>query len=274
MLTIWVSFFGTREQAEIQQTENVGLTKALAATLHNKQFWILSIAMCVSVLGLFGQGVYTPFLNLYYVFGGVDRAGAARVTAVAGTVTGIVNIAGAIFWGWVAVRFGKKRTFMAGLIGLILLAPLTWFLYTPRYPYLQIVYAALAGSFSWAYIMMQFSMLADICDIDELETGCRREGAYSGVMSFVQKLAFSLTVVLPGVLMKLVGLDEKIQIQPPDVIFRLRLLLPLTLMVTMGITLVIFSFFRLKEKDVREARAELDRRRAANETTPVPGGQS
>jgi len=37
---------------------------------------------------------------------------------------------------------------------------------------------------------MAFSMLADICDLDEIETNKRREGSYCAVYQWITKMAF------------------------------------------------------------------------------------
>jgi GPH family glycoside/pentoside/hexuronide:cation symporter len=50
---------------------------------------------------------------------------------------------------------------------------------------------------------MAFSMLADICDLDEIETNKRREGSYCAVYQWITKMGFSLAFMAGGlVLMK------------------------------------------------------------------------
>jgi GPH family glycoside/pentoside/hexuronide:cation symporter len=49
------------------------------------------------------------------------------------------------------------------------------------------------------------SMVADICDEDELVTGLRREGAYVAVGGFFGKIAQVGTLLIAGALPRLVG---------------------------------------------------------------------
>ena len=53
---------------------------------------------------------------------------------------------------------------------------------------------------------MAGSMMADIADEHELETGLRREGIFFGAMSFIGKASAGIGAQLAGVLLDLVGL--------------------------------------------------------------------
>lgn len=53
-----------------------------------------------------------------------------------------------------------------------------------------------------------WSMLTDIYDIDEIVTSRRREGLYSGVTTFVRKMASGLAVFFVGVGLKALGFDK------------------------------------------------------------------
>ena len=57
------------------------------------------------------------------------------------------------------------------------------------------------------------SMLADICDEDELEHGLRREGVFSAVYSWWLKCATAMGFVVTGVLLESTGFDESLQQQ-------------------------------------------------------------
>ena len=51
------------------------------------------------------------------------------------------------------------------------------------------------------------SMIADVCDIDELQTGTRREGMFSGIYWWIQKLGMAGASVLSGVLLVWTGFN-------------------------------------------------------------------
>lgn len=53
-----------------------------------------------------------------------------------------------------------------------------------------------------------WSMLSDVYDIDELITGKRREGLYSGVTTFVRKFSSGIAVLLLGIGLSALGFDQ------------------------------------------------------------------
>jgi hypothetical protein len=54
------------------------------------------------------------------------------------------------------------------------------------------------------------AILPDICDVDELQSGQRREGLFTAVMAFVSKLEISLAVVLVGYIVTWSHIDTTI----------------------------------------------------------------
>ena len=53
------------------------------------------------------------------------------------------------------------------------------------------------------------SMTADICDLDELENGKRREGVLGAVYWWMVKLGFGVAALLSGFILWLVGFDPE-----------------------------------------------------------------
>ena len=56
------------------------------------------------------------------------------------------------------------------------------------------ILAVLAGLGYGGTIALAPSMMADVIDLDELQTGRRREGAYFGIWSFIDKAAVGIAV--------------------------------------------------------------------------------
>ena len=54
------------------------------------------------------------------------------------------------------------------------------------------------------------AILPDICDVDELQTGQRREGLFTSVMAFMAKLEISLAIILAGYIVSWSDVDVKI----------------------------------------------------------------
>lgn len=72
-----------------------------------------------------------------------------------------------------------------------------------------IITCALIGIGAAGCNLVSWSILPDISDVDELMTGKRREGLYSGVSTFLRKLAGGLAVGVTGVLLDVFRYSEE-----------------------------------------------------------------
>ena len=80
---------------------------------------------------------------------------------------------------------------------------------TPATPgILVICICTLIGVGSAGCNLFSWSTLPDIADVDELITGHRREGLYSGVSTFLRKLSGGVVVGALGVMLDLIGYSE------------------------------------------------------------------
>jgi len=70
------------------------------------------------------------------------------------------------------------------------------------------VLAVLIAVGSSAGNLSTWSMLTDIFDIDEIRTGTRREGVYSGMTTFLRKFASGVAVLLMGFGLQAMGFDQ------------------------------------------------------------------
>ena len=70
------------------------------------------------------------------------------------------------------------------------------------------ILAALIAVGSSAGNLSTWSMLTDVYDIDEIRTGKRREGLYSGMTTFLRKFASGIAVLLMGFGLQALGFDH------------------------------------------------------------------
>jgi GPH family glycoside/pentoside/hexuronide:cation symporter len=111
-----------------------------------------------------------------------------------------------------------------------------WYFFIPENPYLQvwlsiIIYPGII--LTWTLIP---SMIADICDFDELDTHHRREGMYSATFAWLPKVGVTLAMALGGWLINAAGIIDTAEVQTPEAIFNIRLLFTLlpTIFVLIG----------------------------------------
>lgn len=118
---------------------------------------------------------------------------------------------GALFgvpvWVWIARYFEKSRLYGASIVGTIVLLVCATLLFgegsffgTRNAPPL-IIGNLVAGIFVSAVWILPGSMLADVGDLDEFETGYRREGLFFGILNFGEKLAAGFSILLGGILL-------------------------------------------------------------------------
>ena len=65
----------------------------------------------------------------------------------------------------------------------------------------------LIGVFTNTMPMITNSMIADVCDYDELQCGKRREGFYGAVYTSTEKIAWSVSLAFQGVLLVASGFN-------------------------------------------------------------------
>jgi len=166
---------------------------------------------------------------------------------------------------WVSSRIGKKKTFMAGLISVMFGFLSSWIMYTPQLPYLQIVTLAFIGVGLSSTFMLGGSIIADICDIDELKTGRRREGMFGAMYAWVTKAGLAGTLILSGVMLNLSGYSTSMifRYQSSDTILSMRQMYMIVPAISAIIAFLIMLSTPISEKQMHQVRAKLDALKAA-----------
>ena len=138
-----------------------------------------------------------------------------------------------------------------------------WYLYTPGHPWKILFDCVLCGPVWVAIYTLSRSMLADICDEDELHHGFRREGVFSAMFSWVEKTGYSFAFLGAMITLKLTGFDAANAggVQTPDTILSMRLVLTISTAVWAIAALVLLAFYPLNRKRVYEIRDALEARR-------------
>ena len=106
------------------------------------------------------------------------------------------------------------------------------------------------------------SMIADVCDYDELQTNERREGMFGSIYWWVVKLGMALALAAGGFLLNATGFDVALQgNQTADAIFMMRVFDVFVPILTSALAIWAVYCFPITEKKAHEIRAELEKRR-------------
>ena len=144
---------------------------------------------------------------------------------------------------------------------------LKWFGYNPGYPYLLLAACPLVAFGTGSLFTLMGSMISDVCDYDELETGQRREGVFGAIYWWMVKVGMALAGLMGGLLLKASGFITPAQdatepvVQSAQTLLTLRLFDVVTPIITSGIALAIMWRYEITETRAREIREELERRR-------------
>jgi len=248
-----------RTQTTVKQ-KKISFLEAVATTAKNKTFLLLGAIMFFLLVGLFLVNSFGNYITIYYVFGGSTEE-ASKIAMVANTVFQSTGIGLVPLVAFLSVRFGKKKILLAGLTSVLLAYLTTWYLYTPKAPYLQLIsLAMMAPGLSCVWVLTA-SMLADICDIEEYNTGLKREGMYGAMFSWIIKAGVACTMIGSGYMIDISGYDSTLESQTEQTIFVMRLLYMLVPVTFIGISAVLVAFYPLTKEKVEQIRQELDARK-------------
>jgi len=234
--------------------------QALGASLKNRSFCILLAGSLIIWMGMFLTGPFLIYINLYYTADGL-REYSATINGWVGTMISVVGMfLGVPFSTWLATRIGKRPAMISGLTVSAASYISQWWTITPAMPYLQLVSMFVLGiSLSCCWLLIP-SMVADVCDEDELKSGMRREGLYSAVSAFSQKAAIGLATLLSGYLLNATGYVPG-PTQTPETIWLMRVLYVGVQSGGLLLGALAFFYYPLTHQRAEEVRRLIDQRK-------------
>ncbi|MEM7538080.1 MAG: MFS transporter [Chloroflexota bacterium] len=183
----------------------------------------------------------------------------------------LLSIQGSAFvflfvWGEASKRFDKRFVYMMGA-GIWLLVQLVLYFVTPELRWLVIPLAVMAGSGVATAYLVPWSMMPDVIEFDEWETGQRREGIFYGFMVFLQKACLALALYFVGLTLEWAGYltpTEAIPnpIQPESALTAIRLLMGPIPAVVLAASIILVFFYPITRQKHQEIRAALASRGA------------
>lgn len=206
----------------------------------------------------------TFFVIVYKLFNGDAGASGIWVSlfgclAALGTTFIVIPIV-----TWMSKVLGKKKAFIGAqcisLIGYILL----WFLFIPGKPWMYIIALPFFSFGIGSLFVIMMSMTADVIDVDELNSGKRREGTFGAIYWWMVKVGFAIAGALSGVIISIVGFNPDLatvdQQSAVDGLHAFFCFFP-----ALGTIAAIYIMwdYSIDENKSKEIRAELDKRKGA-----------
>jgi GPH family glycoside/pentoside/hexuronide:cation symporter len=260
------------EREELAAEKGTGAMHGLARTLRDffhgflktmkvRPFLLLCGATFLVFNGFMLVSAFTSYVIIYYVYSG-DKDLGAQLMGWNGTLSAIATFGVIVFAAWLGTRIGKRRAFFVctgvSVVGYVL----KWFCYSRSEPYLLLLPTPLIAFGLGALFTLMGSMVADVCDFDELKSGLRREGMFGAIFWWVVKLGMALALWLSGYALNFTGFDVALEgNQSTQTLFLMRLLDCGVPALASVLAIVLVAFYPITEAMARQVRTQLEERR-------------
>lgn len=216
LISTMIAYFSTSkarftESGNPSSKSNVSqIVEEFNAVRGNKNFLRLIGVKFAQLMGMQTTLAAFAFFVVQYMEQSFD------VFALFGLVVTITSIAFAPVLVKFSKKYGKKNAYFLAA-GINILYSLSWSLASAGEPAWAIaVRGIFVGIAVTGNVVMAMSMLTDIINHDSILTGVRREGAFTSVYSFVEKLTGAIGVLVVGGAMSLAGFNLKLDYDVPQ----------------------------------------------------------
>jgi GPH family glycoside/pentoside/hexuronide:cation symporter len=208
---------------------------------------------------------FSFFIIVFYLFKG-DYAATGQWPAWFGTISALSTTFIVIpIVTLMSQKFGKRNTFIFSSLLSIAGYVLKWWCFNPSNPWLMFVPLPLLSFGIGGLFTLMMSMTADVCDLDEIETGSRREGTFGAVYWWMVKLGTAVALFTSGAVLKFAGFDQSKPEQAMETLTRLRLFDIVVPSVAAALAIAAVWKYDVSEERANEVRAELEKRRGKAE---------
>jgi GPH family glycoside/pentoside/hexuronide:cation symporter len=222
---------------------------------------------------------FSFFIIVFYVFNG-DQGAAGTWPAWFGTISSLCTcllVIPAITK--LSQKFGKRNAFIIATLISIVGYVLRWWAFeqalNPSTHWMMFVSLPLMAFGIGGLFTLMMSMTADVCDLDELNTGERREGIFGAVYWWFVKLGTAIATLMSGWVLSAIGYGRLEEIrnslssgeallsipEAAGIIDLLRLSDILIPVCTALLAIVVMYRYDFTEQKANEVRKELERRR-------------
>jgi GPH family glycoside/pentoside/hexuronide:cation symporter len=198
------------QHPEIEEPVSLPFLQQLKIVLSNRPFlFVIGIYLC-SWLAVQLTAAIIPYFVVSWM-----RLPDPLITQVILAVQ-VTALAMLYVWSALSQRVGKRGVYFMGM-GLWIIAQAGLFFLQPTQVPLMFVLAVMAGfGVSTAYLI-PWSMLPDVVELDELQTGQRREGIYYSFVVLLQKVCLAIAVFLVLKSLDWAGYVQPIANNPPPI---------------------------------------------------------
>lgn len=234
---------------EDSTAEQIPLRQQIAIAFQNRPFLFVVGIYLFSWLGLQITAAIIPFYAINWM--GLDSYFPAAL-AVQGTAIPLIFVCNLI-----SKRVGKRGLFFMGVSSWIVVQGGLFFLQPDQVGLMYVLCVIASFGVATTYLV-PWSMLPDVIELDELQTGQRREGVFYAFMTLLQKLGLAVGIFFVGIALSAAGFvkatpGQPIPDQPTSALLAIRLAIGPLPTVCLILALVLVYFYPL----TREVHAEI-----------------
>jgi len=224
--------------------------------------------ICIATFLIFNAfntvAALTFFVIVYKLFNGDAEATGVWVVlfgclGALGTTFLVIPIVTKMSKWW-----GKKKAFIVAqsisIAGYIML----YFLFVPGKPWMYIIGLPFFSFGIGSLFTIMMSMTADILDIDELNTGLRREGIFGAIYWWMVKVGFAIAGGLSGIIISVVGFNPDLAtVDQQAAVDGLHAFFCFFPMAGTILAIWVMKDYSITEESAKKVRAEIDKRKEA-----------
>jgi GPH family glycoside/pentoside/hexuronide:cation symporter len=246
-------FIGTRNAPSLPpHKEMPPMKEQIKITAKNYPFMMLMSSYFLQALAI---GVMMAGFIYYVKYAMALPETAMNIAFPIFMITGVIFIP---IWLAVGKRLGKIKSYYIGLALFTLMmgslfftgAEMLWLFYGQIF---------LAGVGFSSFQLFPFSMLPDTVEYDQMQSGLRREGIFSGMWSAGQKIAYSVGPPIVGFALALSGFVRE-GVQPESLVTGVRVIFCLFPAAMILLSFIPFRKYPLTEEEFEKVKAKIAER--------------
>ena len=241
--------------------------KGAGITLKSKPFVKLCAVTFLIFNGFMLASAFTAYVIFFYVYGGESTMDlmyqkGGTLLGVFGSVSSVCTFCAIFITTWISTKIGKRKTFLITISLSIIGYALKWVGYNPGHPYLILISAPFIAFGIGSLFTLTQSMVADVCDLDELQTGERREGMFGAIYWWVVKLGTAVASLASGFLLNATGFYQQLGLgQTPATLLWMRIFDIGIPILASSTAIYIIMTFKISEQGAYDTRKKLEERR-------------
>lgn len=227
--------------------------------------------LCIATFFIFNAfnttAGFSFFIIKYYVFPGDGQGIWPTLYGCVGAIFTTVLIIPIV--AYMSKVMGKQKAFMWSQSLSILGYASLLFLFVPGKPYLFLIALPFISFGIGSLFTLMMSMTSDVIDIDELNTGKRREGIFGAIYWWMVKFGLAIAGGLTGLILWYIDFNSGAATQTYETMFELRMFFSAIPVIGTLFALWAMWDYDVNEEKSHEIRAQLEKKKSA-----IPSGYS